>query len=436
MKKSKAITLLSIISFLMAVVLVFTFIKFPIGVSDYSYFGALELDSDIAGGTAYVYVLDHENNKEEVKDINKVVDTLEQRLTILGYENFVVKAVKSTDPDVVDYDIRIEIMESDSADSDISAVMKYGELKFFGGAEANPTEEIFEGIKVVDSAKYMGNPSGQAYQVNINFTKDAKDMLFSLIDANEEYYLEIKLGDDVLLSGSSAITKAYFNGNTIAVSSATEATARQMVMQITTGGLAYQYKLADNGEFSINSIYSNGRYDVVTALAIIVLCFFVILCVASIILFKGFGIAGSLSMLLFMLIELWMLLAVPGVVISLGSVLGILFANLLVFDGIILVGKRIKEELSKSQKTKKAATKKAFSTALLPTISVHVVAGVFALALLFLTHGAMRGFAVTFGIGVVVSALATLVFTRMFNALITPIVAKNTNLRDVDKEGL
>ena len=69
MSKGKSITLLTIISVLMSLLLVMTFLRFPIGVKDYnSPIGAIKLDYDIAGGVAYTLAL-NENNEEEIDDL-------------------------------------------------------------------------------------------------------------------------------------------------------------------------------------------------------------------------------------------------------------------------------------------------------------------------------------------------------------------------------
>ena len=109
MNKGKSITLLSIISVLMACVLVFTFMRFEVGVKNYnSLLGAVELDYDLEGGVAYTLTLADDNEEEVGDNINAVIDTLENRLDQLGYGTYSVKAVKSTDESVEDYQIRIE----------------------------------------------------------------------------------------------------------------------------------------------------------------------------------------------------------------------------------------------------------------------------------------------------------------------------------------
>ena len=81
----------------------------------------------------------------------------------------------------------------------------------------------------------------------------------------------------------------------------------------------------------------------------------------------------------------------------------------------------VKDEFANSEKTAKAAINKGFKDALVPTINIHVVSGIFALLLFIFAKGVVKGFAITCGVGIVLSAIANLVFTRMFKAVILPL---------------
>ena len=59
MKKGTSVVLLSIISVLMAIVMVFAFIRFPVGTERYnSFLGAIELDYGMSDSAVYTLELD------------------------------------------------------------------------------------------------------------------------------------------------------------------------------------------------------------------------------------------------------------------------------------------------------------------------------------------------------------------------------------------
>ena len=426
MSKGKSITLLSIISVLLAIVLVLTFAQFRLdkaGIKSYaSLLGAIELDYDLEGGTAYTLTL-ADDNEEEVTDINAVIDTLSYRMDQLGYGAYTIKAVKSTDKDVLDYDIRIEAKANDTLASDISVVSAYGTLNFYGGSSANPTDEILTDVQVIKNAIYNGASIGSdgestVYSVTLEFTEQGYDQLMELIESAESsYYLEIKLGDTVLLSGSSAISASYFQNKNLIVTSQSESSARQMALQMKSGGLAYKYDVT--GGEKITSPYGD---KVALKCCVAILSLVILTAVLMFLAYRGFGLVTALSLLVFILGEGWLLIGVPGIVLSIGGVIGIILATVLFALSASILANRMKHEFVNSKKTAKASIKKAFEQALVPTISVNVVAGAVAIGLLAFASGVIKNFAVTFGIGVAVSLFTALVITRMFSVLIFAIV--------------
>lgn len=422
MKKGKAITLLSILSVLVAFVLVMTFIRFPVGIKNYnSALGAIELDYDIEGGVAYTMSL-AKDNEEEVEDVNVVIETVKERLDALGYGTYTVKAIKSTEEGVEDYDIRIELKKTDSVASDIEVVTAFGKVKFYGGSSSSPTTQILEDVEVVADSQYLGMVEDGNYAISIVFRSDAKDELVKLINAEESYYLKITCGEDdngeekVLFN--STIMESAFDGNVLGISGiSSEASANQMALQMRSGGLAYKYDV-EGGE-TVSSPYGA---DVALKCAVAEMTLFLVIIILLCAFYKGLGLIASLSVLLFILGETWLMIGVPGITLNIGGVIGIISATLLCAVGMVMLSKRVKEEYANSEKTVKAAINKGFKESLVPTVNIHVVSGIIALLLLAFTGGVVKCFAITFGIGVVVSMIATLLFTKMYTALILPLV--------------
>ncbi len=424
MSKGKSITLLSIISVIVAFVLVMTFIRFPIGIKNYnSLLGAVELDYDLAGGTAYTLTLSDDNQKEVGDNIDSVIDTLEYRLKELGYSAFSVKALKSMDEGSVDYDIRIETKTTQSLASDISVVAAYGELEFFGGAEEDSLTEILTDVKVVQSAKYKGEVTTGSYGIDIEFTKEGYDALVKAIGDNEAYNLKITLGEkadgteNVLFDNDVAKLSEWFTKRVMHLYSPEETGARQMALQMNSGGLAYKYDV-DNG-VNVSSLYGE---DIATKCAVAIITVAVVLMALMVIVYKGFGITVALASLLSILAQGWLLIGVPNIVLNMGGVVGVIMATVVNALAMVILAERVKEEFVTTQKTAKAAVNKGFKSALVPVINLCVVSIVFALALFAFTSGVIKGFAITFGIGCAVALISSLVFTRMYNALITPLV--------------
>lgn len=442
MKKGKSITLLSIIGFIMAFLIVMTFVPFSIGVKNYeSVVGAIELDYDIAGGYAYTLTLSSDN-VEEIDDVNEVINTIEYRLDALGYKTHAVKAFRGENNQFDDYELRIELrgetneygkQDVEAITSDVQVAITYGQLRFFGDSHENPDEdnEILTAGKVIANAKYSGATTGAdgstVYQITVTFTDYAYTELMNKFSGEEEegheghdhgesYYLKIMLGDEELLSGSNALSKDYFNGKSITITSTSEEMAIRNALLISSGGLAYQFD-EPSDPVKITSLYGS---DIAKKLLISIAVSFAVVLVAFFVMYRGLGLAFNLSSILFVLIELSMLIAIPGIKLSLGGVIGIVLAMILTFFAQVVLAKRIKDEFA-SGKTVKSAINTALRTTLIPQIGMYVLAGVIGLLSFLFASGTFTCFGITLGIGAVVAAVCNLLFIRMFISLIFPL---------------
>ncbi len=438
MKKGTSITLLSILSVLLAFLMVITFARFPVGAKKQfnGVLGAIELDYGMESSSVYTLELDKESDDPE--DITEVLDTLSFRLNELGYKNSVVKAVKDVDSNV--YDIRIEVNaktneynkpDTDTLTSDIATVTAYGKLEFYGASTSDPTEKIFKDIdNPVEKVEYAGydSYSGQ-HLVSIQFTKDAYAELKENMDAGD-FYFKVAIGEEnVLLSGSGdsgKISESYFTNRTIALVSASEAGAKQMVLQIKSGGLDYKYNVSTVA--TITSTLGNVGLISIIAIGAIIIASAIIFFLA----YKGYSIVALISLLFFILIDALMFIAVPGVSLSIGSVAGVILATVLAVDGLAIVIKRISEEYAQG-KTLKSAVRTGFKRALVPTITSGVIAGVVALALL-MVGGQVYSFAVALGIGTVLATLSSLLLARLMVAVILSIANNNYKFFNFKRE--
>ncbi len=442
MKKGKSITLLTIVCVLMALLIAMTFATFSVGVKNYNgVIGAIELDYDLKGGSAYTLTL-AKDNVEEVEDIDEVIKTLEKRMNALGYQTYSVTAVKSTDEAVKDYDIRIEAKASTNKygepdttalTQDINVAAAYGELKFYGGSSSNPTEEILTDGAVIKNAKYAGIDAGSGsayYRIEINFTDYATKEIKSKMSEGT-FYLKVTLGDTTLMN--SELSSNSFSGSTLSMwldgsQGATESDARRNALQISSGGLAYKYDVSDGVD--VSAPYGENA-ALISAVAIYAVAILIV--VAFFVLGKGYGFISGLTLILFLLIEALMLIAVPGVKLSLGGVFGIILSTILTADGLMIIYRRITEEF-KNGKMTKTAVKNGFRRSTFPILGACVAAAAVALCLFLLTTGTVKGFAITFGIGAVVSYISTMLFARMFASFILPITGYGEKFLNLKRE--
>ena len=431
MKKWKATTLLTIVLVITAILTVVSFARFPVGTKDFNGFlGAIETEYDLSGGTAYTLTLDKDNT-EDVEDVKEVIDTLKTRLNLLGYENYSVKAIKDVDEAVKDYDIRIEArgkvnkygeIDKSALAQDIAVVAAYGELKFFGGTSESPTEEILTDDKVIADANYGGTQTDGSttyYLINITFTDYGYSGIKKLM-GDGTYYLRIDVGENSLTGTKGlSISASTFTKTYSLTTTAGESSARQFALQIKSGGLAYKYEVSDGEDIS-SPIGRNLETKSVIAISALI----VAIIVAMFVLDKKYGVVSLLSAVLFTDIYLFLLIAIPGIKVSIGGVIAFALAAVLLADGFMITSKRIKEEFARG-KTVKSAVKSGFNRALLPIAATSAIVTLSSLILFGFASGALKNFAIVFAVGAALSAAINLLISRMFANLILAIVKYN-----------
>lgn len=444
MKKSKAIVLLTIALVITAILTFLSFARFPVGTKNFNGFlGAIQTDYDLSGGTAYTLTLSRDNVKD-VDDVDEVIDTLKYRLDLLGYENYSVKAIKDVDAAVKDYDIRIEArgsvsrfgeVDTDTLASDIKVAAAYGELIFRGGTSENPTEIILddENETVISDASYGGMVSYNSttyYIINIKFTDYGYNELKKLMGGGT-YYLRIDVGENPITDTAGLeISSSTFSKDYQLTTPAGEAMARQFALQIKSGGLAYKYDVSD-GENISSPLGKN--LEVKSIIAISVLLVAVI--AAMFVIDKKYGVVSCLSAILFTDIYLFLMIAIPGIRISIGGVIGFALSTVLLADGFMIISKRIKEEFARG-KTVRSAVKTGFKRSLLPIAGTAGITAAAAFILFLLSSGVLKNFALVFAVGTLLAAAINLLISRMFATLILTIVKYNQSflgLKRADK---
>ena len=430
MKKGKSITLLSIIGVIMAFLLVITFLRFPFGAKENftGILGGIDLDYSLAGGTSYTLTLD--DDSEDVEDVQAVADTIGYRLRELGYQDYSIKFSKSKTEGVKDYDIIIETRgkidetgreQREKLTSDIQVAAAYGDIKIFAGNAENPTEQVLEDVKVIKDAAYAGKYTDEEnivrYQVLITFTNEAYDYIKSQLEAGA-FYMKVTLGEEEILSGAEPLSLDYFVNNSIAFTTVDETSAQQMALKIKTGGLAYKYNVSK--AVSVTSPYGE---DVATNSAVVIGALLLVLVVAFVVLYKGYGIISGVSLIAFMLVELLMLIAVPNIRLAIGGVIGMAIALVLCADGMLVLSKRISEEFANG-KTIKASIKTGFKRSLAPVLFVCGTAIVISLLAFAFGFGSIRNFGIVLGIGSAIAIVINLLFVRLMVALFLPLLKK------------
>ena len=125
------------------------------------------------------------------------------------------------------------------------------------------------------------------------------------------------------------------------------------------------------------------------------------------------GVAADIALFIYTLLYIIFMAIVPGVQLTLPGIAGILLSIGMAVDANIVIYERIKEEYA-SGKTVLASVDSGFKHAVITVIDSNVTTILSAAVLYFLCPGAIKGFAITLFIGIVLSMITSIFVTRWY----------------------
>lgn len=128
--------------------------------------------------------------------------------------------------------------------------------------------------------------------------------------------------------------------------------------------------------------------------------------------YRGLGMVSTISLMIYIAL-FWGILAGIDTAITLPGIAGIILTIGMAVDANVIIFERIKEEIMK-EKSPRIAVGDGFKNAIRTIIDSNVTTLITAAALYRFGTGPIRGFAVTLGLGVVISMVISLLFTRSF----------------------
>ncbi len=126
--------------------------------------------------------------------------------------------------------------------------------------------------------------------------------------------------------------------------------------------------------------------------------------------YRGLGIFSALGLIIYIII-FWGILAGIDAALTLPGIAGIILTIGMAVDANVIIFERIKEEIIKS-KSPRIAIGDGFKNAIRTIVDSNVTTLITAAALYRFGTGPIKGFAVTLSLGVVISMVISLLFTR------------------------
>jgi len=381
---------------------------------------------DLVGGTELVYRAD----TSRIEDVDSAMATLkeviERRINIFGVSEPLVQTESAglvsgnRDerlivglPGITDIDRAIEligrtpVLEFRLAHPDAEEILK-------ANPNASPDELfITTGLsgRYLSRARVEFNPTTGAAVIGLEFNKDGGELFAQVTREHKGEILAILL-DGAILS-TPVIVDEISNGKAQITGSFTPEEAKNLVRNLNYGALPVPITLATSqtmgatlGEIALNSGVRAG------VVGLIILSLFLIFW------YRLPGLVSVMALSFYIILSLVIFKLIP-VTLSAAGLAGFILSIGMAVDANVLIFERMKEELKKN-KSISEALHEGFSRAWLSIRDSNISSIITAIVLFWLGTSAVKGFALTLGIGVIISMFTAITVSRTFLFVIVP----------------
>ncbi|WP_416175419.1 protein translocase subunit SecD [Clostridium sp.] len=353
---------------------------------------------DLQGGVSILEEIQSKNVSQETVD--RTVDLLSLRVNKLGVSETVVRKEGKNR-------IRIEVPGKFDAEEVVNGVAKTGKLKFVGP----DNKTILTGKDVSDASAYINQQTNQpSISLELNETGAKK-----FADATEKYLgqkISIYLDDDLLTDPT--VNAHITDGKAEITGSKSLEEAQREANLIKSGALPVEVKPVEvktiGASFGANALPLSilaGKVGIGIVMLFMILYY------------RLPGLIADIALTLYIYIVL-ATFANVNVTLTLSGIAAFLLTVGMAVDANILIFERTKEELKSGRSIKSSINigfKRAMSSILDSNIS-SIISGV---VLYNIGTGSVKGFALTFMIGVVLSMFTAVIVTRTLMKLVADV---------------
>ena len=366
----------------------------------------IPLGLDLRGGVHLVLQAETGKDGKAITkdDIDKAKAIIAKRVDEMGISEPIVQT---------DYDkkrVIVDIAGIQDPEKAVEVIKTTAKLSF-----RDPEGNIaLEGDQLSDAKAGQGQQPG-AFVVNLTFTSEGAKKFADLTSKYLNQRIGVYLDDKILTNPTVQTTIA--NGQAEITGYATLDAAASDAVLMRSGSLPVSMTIAEKrqvgaslGVDSLQKSIKAGIYGLIFIFAFML------------VFYRVPGLVADFSIIAYGVIVLWVL-NLFGAVLTLPGIAGFILSIGMAVDFNIIIYERVKEEL-RLGKSLRAAVEAGFSRAFITVIDAHVTTFIAAMTLFFLTTGSVKGFAITLGIGIIVSLFTAITLTRLVLRLLVGISPK------------
>lgn len=383
-----------------------------------------KLGLDLSGGTHLEYNADTSKlaSADMVPSLNALQQVIERRVNAFGVGEPVVQTQQGGALGTGQYRLIVELPGVTDVNEAVKRIGETPTLEFKlvkegQQAQAVPgvsaTSTIFEdtgltGAYLTHAQLQFGNGSASALQeplVRVDFNGDGTKLFGDITSKNVGHYLAIFL-DGQLLS-APVIQDKITDGTAIISGNFTAQSAKDLATNLNLGALPVPITLA-----STQTIGATLGEQALHAGVMAGLVGFVVLALFMLLWYRLPGLVATLALIIYIVMMLALFKLIP-VVLTAAGIAGFILSVGLAVDANILIAERIKEELAAGKEGERAI-REGFQRAWLAIRDSNIAHIIAAIILFWFGTSLIKGFALVFGLGVVVSMLSAITLSRTF----------------------
>ncbi len=384
-----------------------------------------KLGLDLSGGTHLVYTVDSSKvAKADIADaLTSLRQVIERRVNAFGVGEPVVQVEQGGALGNGQYRLVVELPGVTDTQEAIKRIGETPVLEFKlvkKGQEQNLTDTTGNAIATSFedtglTGKYLtratlqfGNGSTQSLQqpvVRVDFNSQGAQLFGDITSKNTGRLLGIFL-DNRLIS-APVIQEKITDGTAIISGNFTADVAREMVRNLNLGALPLPIALENT-----QTIGATLGQDALHAGVYAGIIGFILLSIFMILWYRLPGVVAVVSLLIYVVLMLALFKLIP-VVLTAAGIAGFILSVGLAVDANVLIAERIKEELAAGNKAQHAI-REGFARAWLAIRDSNIAHIIAAVILFWFSTSLIKGFALVFGLGVLISMLSAITISRTF----------------------
>jgi len=384
--------------------------------------GSIRLGLDLSGGVAAVYRAHLPDDAEpgtRIEDLMQgTIDSLQGSLISQGFTEATIQIEGGTN-------LRVSVPDIDDPSEVLRILGEPAQIEFrFRG------DTIITGANIVSATPSIQPPADHV--VSLVFDSEGA-AAFSTATMNVGESIEIWT---VMGQGSDRVENMLSNptiqshittGQAVITGMGSPERAHELAGQINAGRMPLVLERLEVITVSATLGQNALRYGIIAGIIGILLVMGVL-----IYLYRMFGVAASLTLLIFTVGYIMIMAVFPWVQLTLPGIAGVLLAIGIAIDGNIIIIERIKDEY-RNGKSIKSATYYGYRRSVRPILDANITTIIAGIVLLIFGTGPVQGFAITLLLGIVLEAFASLVITRWMNSIFIGLSHKNPKLYNLKR---